>query len=159
MIVLQIITYAFVIILGGILWHMGGQGKKWARIVAFPILIAAFKALLTLNIFTLFYWLALWILLAGFSYGITAPPHKFWVWVFGKGDDGKYLPVEIATRATCGLLWSLAGIVFALITGNWIGQIVYTIFAVIAVTLFGLIQKVEVSETGIGASVACSILI
>ena len=155
---IKLIIILLTIIGSVILWHLGGQGKKWARNLVGGIIGIA-KALLLWNIFALLYWLALWIVTSLFSYGLSAPPHKFWVWIFGKGGDGSYLPVEVATRATCGFFWSLAGLVFTIITGTWILQIVYTILLTILVAVFGICKKVEVSEMGTGASVALSIFI
>ena len=153
-----IIISAIVIALGAYLWHLGGQGVWWARNIVGGI-IGAGKAILLGNPLALLYWPALWALTKLFSYGLSAPPHKFWVWVFGKGESGDYLPVEIATRATCGFAWSLAGLVFMFLTGNWVNQIIYTVLATIGVTLFGLHKKVEVSELGTGATVSTSVLI
>ena len=140
------------------LWHLGGQGKKWARVLVGGIIGLA-KALLVWNIFALLYWPVLYIMASLFSYGLSAPPHKFWVWAFGKGSDGGYPPVEIATRATCGFAWSLAGIVFAFIMGRWMWQIAYTVALTVLVVAFGACKKVEISETGTGASVALSVFI
>ena len=137
------------------LWHMGGQGKKWARTVALPCIIALAKLLITFNVWTILYAPIMMAMIALFSYGINAPPHKFWVWIFkGKGADGNYIPVEIATRATCGFFWSLAGIAFAWATGLWSHQIMYTAFLMVATVVFGLNKNVEISELGTGASVA-----
>lgn len=148
-----------VAVLGGWLWHLGGQGKVWARAVAFPALIAITKAVLLWNIWALAYWLVLWLLLAGFSYGLSAPPHKFWVWVFGKGDQGDCFIVELCTRLTCGVAWCSAGVAFAIFCGNWLNFAIYLAGGAILVGIFGMIPKVEISETGTGASVACSIFI
>ena len=161
---IQLIIILATIVAAGILWHMGGQGAKWARAVAFPGLLALVKTALTyqlwpMNLICLAYFGTCWAMLAGFSYGISAPPHKFWVWVFGKGGDGSYKPVEIATRATCGFFWSLAAVVFAVVTGGWIGQIAYTIALTILAVIFGLQSDVRVSEIGTGSSVALSILV
>lgn len=155
---MNIIISIAVIAICAYLWYLGGQGYKWARVLVGGVIGLA-KVFLLWNIFALLYWLALYIMTSLFSYGLNAPPHKFWVWVFKKGNDGNYLPVEIATRATCGFFWSLAGIVFAVITGHWIMQIAYTIFLTIAVGFFGVQKKVEISESGTGASVACSIMV
>lgn len=141
-----------------ILWHLGGQGHKWCRQIVGGVIGVA-KAIMLMNIFALIYWLALWAMVQAFSYGISSPVHKFWVWVFGKGDDGNDPTVETITRATCGLMWSLAGIVFAVITGNWILFALYSLVCTALVTVFGLNKDVRISELGTGASVALSILI
>ena len=147
------------IIASSICWHLGGQGYKWARSFVVPAVLAVSKAILLGNFWALLYFGALWAMIAGFSYGLSAPPHKFWVWVMGKGADGNEPVVEALTRATCGLFWSLAALVFAFITGNWVAFGLYVIVCTILVTLFGLHNKVRVSELGTGASVALSILI
>jgi len=152
------------LLIGGELWRMGGDGKKWARAVAFPVLIviAKLSILATLfpwlwiNLLAIAYWPLLWGMMSAFSYGITAPPHKFVVWCFGgKGSDGNYKPVEITTRALCGFFWSLPAAVFAYITGGWIFFTIYVIFLTIANGLIGgLVKNVEISERGVGYSVA-----
>lgn len=146
------------IIISAVLWHAGGQGPKFARVLVGGVIGLA-KSIMLWNPLALVYWLALWIMTSLFSYGLSAPPHKFWVWVFRKGGEGNYPPVEIATRATCGLAWSLAAVVFALLTGNWITFAICSILTTIGVTFFGLRKNVKVSELGTGASVAASILI
>lgn len=147
------------IIASSIAWHIGGQGYKWARGLVVPAVLAVSKAVLLGNFWALLYFGALWAMIAGFSYGLTSPVHKFWVWVMGKGEDGNEPVVEALTRATCGLAWSLAALVFAFLTGHWVYFIVYTLVSTLLVTLFGLNKNVKVSELGTGASVALSILI
>ena len=149
------------IIISGILWHVGGQGHKWARQLVGGV-IAIGKGLLLwslLSIWTLFYWLALVSLVQAISYGLNAPPHKFWVWVFGKGEQGDCRSVEIATRATCGLFWSIAAIVFALVTSGWINQTIYSISLAFLVAFFGVQSNVKVSEIGTGCSIALAVLV
>ena len=140
------------------LWHLGGQGKKWARALVGGVVGVA-KALLLWNVFALLYWLVLYVIVSLFGYGLSAPPHKFWVWVFKKGGGGDYLPVEIATRVTCGFFWSLAAVAFTLITGRWVWQIAYTVALTALVAVFGICKKVKISEMGTGASVALSVFI
>jgi len=148
------------IAIGGIMWHIGGQGHKWVRSFALPIVLGGAKAALAQNWIALLYAPALMAAIALFSYGLKAPIHKIWVFLFGgQGSQGDYPPVEIATRATCGFLWSLAAIPFVFIAGNWAGQIVYSIFLTVAAAIFGQAQDVKVSECGTGASVSCSVLI
>ena len=154
--------------LGAQLWRLGGDGQKWARAGAFPSLLALSKlALLALN-FTWSWWFllclaympALWALTAMFSYGVSAPPHKCWVWVFGTGETGNVWYVELATRATCGFFWSLAGAVFAYVTGSWYAFATYVMFLTVANGLIGaFVQDVEISESAVGSCVATSILI
>ena len=160
-----IIIY-LVILMSGVLWRLGGNGYKWARTLVLPALLALTKFYLVgywlnpINYVVLGYALALWAMIAGFSYGLSAPPHKFWVWVFGTGDTGEVWYVELATRATCGFFWALAGAVFALVTGAWIVLGVYTIFLTIAVGIIGAFaEEVNISEFSIGCCVATALLI
>jgi hypothetical protein len=158
----QIILIVATILAGAQLWRMGGDGIKWARTFALPCLIALAKFILVFpNWLALVYAPALMVLLALFSYGISAPPHMFWVWVFGgKGADGNYIPVELCTRATCGFFWSLAAIPFAFLCGNWMYQIGYTVFLTIANAIMGVfVTNVELSERGVGASVSTAIIV
>ena len=148
------------------LWRMGGDGQKWARAVALPALIAVVKFVLVgywgtpINWIALGYMPALWALLAAFSYGVSAPPHKFWVWVFGGGGAGDKPIVEIFTRGTCGFFWSLAAGVFIIMTGNWIGLICYALFMTFGNAFIGgTVKDVEVSERLVGALVACALLV
>ena len=147
------------VLLCGYLWHQGGQGDKWKRVMVGG-LIGLVKTILFIPIdgwwavLAMFYWLALWTMTSLFSYGISAPPHKFWVWIFGEGEL-----TEVLTRATCGFFWSLAGLVFAFITGNWIIFGLYVILSTVLVTVFGRVDDVEISETGTGMSVALSVFI
>ena len=159
--ILQLIIILATIAISGILWHIGGQGKKWARQCVGGV-IATGKGLILwslLSIWVMLYWVALLCLVQAFSYGLNTPLHKFWVWVFGKGEQGDCKEVEIATRATCGFLWSLAAIVFAMVTGGWINQLVYTVSLSLLVAYFGLQPNVKVSEIGTGCSVALSLLV
>jgi hypothetical protein len=146
------------IVASAVLWHLGGQGHKWCRQIVGGV-ISLMKGIMLLNVFALIYWLALWLMVQGFSYGIKSPVHKFWVWILKKGGDGNDPMVETIVRATCGLMWSLAGLVFAFLTGNWIAFGIYAIVCTALVTVFGLSKKVQISELGTGASVALSILI
>ncbi len=146
----------------GILWHMGGQGKKWARAWGVGAVVALGKALLlwsVLSVWALVYIPILYLMICCFSYGLSAPVHKFWVMVFGSGDDGSNPAVEIATRATCGFGWSLAGITFALVTGQWAIQALYTIACALLCVFFGLQKEVKLSEIGTGCSVALAIFV
>jgi len=156
------------ILFGAKLWRMGGDGQKWARLIAFPSLLAIAKLVfLAINLpwswwflIVLLYMPALWGLLSLFSYGISAPPHKFWVWVFGTGETGNVWYVELATRATCGFFWSLAALTFTLITGEWFLFGIYVPFLTIANGLIGaFVHDVETSERGVGACVATSIFV
>ena len=143
------------------LWRMGGDGFKAARTFILPIVIALAKLVLVFPGFlVLLYAPLLMAAIALFSYGLKAPLHKMWVFIFGgKGSEGDYIPVEVCTRATCGFLWSLAAIPFAIATGGWVFQIVYTLFLTVANGLQPFIKDVEISERSVGASVALAILV
>jgi hypothetical protein len=147
-----------VIIASAILWHLGGQGHKWCRQIVGGV-IGLGKAILLGNPWALLYWLLLYLMVQGFSYGLTSPVHKFWAWVFVSGSDGNDWRVEMVTRATCGFMWSLAGALFWVLTGNGVNLTIYVILCTTLVTFFGLHKKVQVSEMGTGATVALSILI
>ena len=142
----------------GYLWHLGGQGKVWCRVIVGPV-IAIVKLFIMHAWLVLGYAAALPILVSCFSYGLGAPVHKFWVWVLKKGADGSDLEVEYATRATCGFFWSLGGIVFVYAGGSWIHQIVYTVVATLFVGFFGVVPDVTLSEHGTGEMVSLSIFI
>lgn len=156
---IKLLAIIATIIGGGILWHLGGQNIKVARTLVFPSIIAIVKAILISNPLALLYWPALWLMIAGFSYGLSSPIHKFWVWVFKKGSEGNCKIVEIATRATCGLMWSVPAIIFAVLTGKWIIFAIYMALSTIFVTVFGLHKNVKVSEVGTGMTIASSILV
>ena len=151
-----------VIVLNGVLWHMGGQGQKWARQWGVGTVIAIGKAILLwslLSVWALVYIPILYLVIQLFSYGLNAPIHKVWVWVFGGGSTGDNPMVEFMTRATCGFGWSLAGLVFALVTGHWLYMIVYTVLCTILCGIFGTQADVELSEPGTGCSVALAIFV
>jgi len=156
---IQLIMSLIVMAGAAYLWHLGGQGKKWARLFGVGALIAIGKALMTLNPWTLLYAAVLPICISAFSYGLKSPIHKFYVWLFKKGADGNDLDVEMATRATCGFLWSLAAIVFVVCGGHTTGQIFYSLMASALVMFFGVQKDVKTSEIGTGAAVALSVFI
>jgi hypothetical protein len=144
------------------LWHIGGSGHKWVRSYIVPIILGASKALLCMNFLALLYIPVLIGLLALIEYGKDSKVHRLIVkYIFkGKGSDGENLLVEITVRATCGFIWSLAGLVFAVITGHYAMLIAYSVGLTLANVIFGrLIKDVRISERGVGASVALAVLI
>ena len=154
----------FTVCLCAQLWRAGGDGQSLYRNPGVPIVIALSKFILLLAIglhFSVFlYALGLWAVLQGFSYGLNAPIHRFWVWLFRKGGEGNYRPVEITTRATCGFLWSLPAAIFAMTTNAWVPMIVYSIFLTVANGLIGgFVKDVEMSERLVGASVALAVIV
>ncbi len=143
-------------------WRMGGDGFDFCRNPLVPIILALVKFYLTgWNWWALLYAPALWGMIQAFSYGLSAPPHKFWVWVFGgKGSQGDYEPVEIATRATCGFFWAIPAVIFPLLCGgSWWQFGLYVVFLTVANAFWGRMKDVEISERGVGFSVATSILV
>ena len=154
------------ILVCGQLWRMGGDGQKWARAVGCPLVICLAKFYVVgywqdpMNWLAFAYFPAFWAMTSGFSYGVTAPPHKFWAWVFRRPQgEGTYEPVEILTRATCGFFWSLASIPFVFCGGSWLYQILYTVFLTVANGFFGRVKNVEISERAVGTSVATALLV
>jgi len=149
------------------LWRMGGNGYDLLRNPGVPIVLALVKLyLISLNSWSWTIWLtllyipALWGMIQAFSYGVNAPIHKFWVWVFGQGETGNYKPVEVATRSTCGFFWSIPAAIFAIVTGNWIYFAIYVVFLTIANGVqYLLFSDVEISERVVGASVATSLFV
>ena len=148
------------IIMSSILWRLGGMGVKAFRKFGVPVIISISKLMLTgMDWWILVYGVVLWGMLSLFSYGLSAPPHKFWVWVFKRGGNGECWYVELITRLTCGLFWCGAGVVFAVITGHWLNFIMYLIMGTIGIGFFGLVDNDYVSELGTGAVVATCVLI
>ena len=143
-----------------ILWRMGGDGHVGWRSVGVPALISIVKFGLTLNPWTLLYSVLLFLMIRGFSYGLSSPPHKFWVWVFRYGRAGNFKEVEFATRATCSLFWALPAGLFAWFTGNWWVLGLYTLINVVLGGTVGAYEEdVEVSERLIGLLVGFAILV
>ena len=161
------------IVLGANMWRWGGDGQSLWRNPGVPILVSVAKlgliglACLMLgnawnwwSMAVLLYIPALYGMLQGFSYGVNAPIHKLWVWIFGQGETGNYPPVEIATRCTCGFLWSIPAAIFALFGGSWIIFGIYSIFLTIACGyIWWKYQDVEVAERATGGSVCTSIFV
>ena len=146
MILLKILAVPIV----GIMWRIGGSGKKWVRLIGVPLILGTL--LLELGWLNgVCYSVGLWIMLALFSYGLTSPVHRFWVWLLKTGNDGNVYRVEFWTRLTCAFFWILPAVI---IIGN------PSIFAcVFPVTMFGLVKDVDISEIGIGMVISLSVLI
>lgn len=160
MIILHLIMSLIVIAGAAYLWHLGGQGQKWARLFGVGALIAIGKSLISVSPWPLLYAAVLPIFISIFSYGLKSPIHKFWVWVFKKGADGNDPDVEMATRFTCGFFWSLAAITFVVFgAGRILGQVLYTLTMPSLVMFFGVQKEVKLSEMGTGAAVALSIFV
>jgi len=122
-----------------------------------PLVIACGKVfLLGGNLWAMIYGLALYGAIQAFSYGETAPINKLWSKVFGHGT----IDSELATRATCGLLWAIPACIFAILTGNWLIFGIYVIFLTVAnAIIWYLVKDVEVNERLVGACVALAILV
>ena len=141
-------------------WRLGGDGKAIYRKIGVPVVIGVCKALLLGNFWALLYIPLLIASIQWFSYGLSAPIHRYWIWVFKEGETGDSKVVEVCTRACCGFLWALPGIVFGVINNNMIGAVTYIIFSTIAIGLVGgLVKDADESEKTIGGLVSLSILI
>ena len=162
-IIFQIILIIIGIVSGTYLWHLGGQGKKWARGWVLPILLGLLKVIMCLPYFSfwnLLYIPAFIILVKSFSYGKESKVHDFLEWLFGKGGDGKWHLMEVLTRVICGFFWSLAGIFFVLGGGSWVTQVAYMVFFMLINGLVGgLAHNVKFSEKTIGGAISCSLFI
>jgi len=144
----------------GQLWRMGGDGQSLWRNPGVPIVIASTKLIITGgDWWVLIYIPLLWGALQAFSYGVDAPVHNFWERVWHCGSHGNAPFVELCTRGTCGFLWSLPAILFAIITGGWILMSVYAVFLMCANALIWLIKDVEINERLVGACVALALLV
>ena len=171
--ILFAIISAITIRVGAEFWRWGGDGQSLWRNPGVPILVTLSKMILIglgclllgkawswWNMLALGYIPALWGCLQAFSYGLNAPIHKFWVWVFGQGETGNYAPVEIATRCTCGFLWTLPAILFAIVSGLWWLYAVYAVFVTIACGyIWWKYQDVEIAERATGGCVSTSVVI
>lgn len=151
------------ILLCGIFWRLGGwRGDlKPFRAFGIPIVIIYGKTLISgYSPYVFLYLPALWIMMSLFSYGLSAPPHKFWVWALGKGEEGNVWVVEFLTRATAGLFWACAASLFLLCGASWVSLIGYVIFLTLANGFIGASRlNATWSEFLVGASVAMCVLI
>lgn len=169
----MILIYIITVILCAMFWRLGGNGYDLFRNPGVPIIIGAAKLIATWDPWSLLYIPALWAMIQAFSYGITAPPHKFWVWVVGtlngqynnpawKGmaDNGQIPGIEMLTRCSCGFFWSLPAAIFAYLTGEWIFFSIYVLFLTIMNGLIWLlIQDVEINERAVGACVGTGVIV
>ena len=164
---MNIVIILTVLVLSAWFWRKGGDGNKLYRWLGVSITCATGKSLLLLPLANVLTWKivlvilyipTLYLVLSLFSYGLNAPPHLLWVWIFKQPNDGNHFPTEVATRATVGFLWSFAAVPFALITGNWLGFIFYISFLTVA-NIGGLIKDVEISERWVGLAVACAVMV
>jgi len=160
------IVVVLAILLCGWLWRIGGSGQTWARRVSVPTVIALVKFYLvgywtqSMNWLVLLYMPALWGSMSLFSYGRSAPPHKFWSWALGIPNDEENQTVEIVTRGTCGFFWAFAAGAFVVVTGNLVANIWYAAFLMVANGYVGgTIKNAVISERIIGACVACALLV
>ena len=164
---MNIIIYILTILACAKMWRLGGDGQSLWRNPGVPIVIGLAKLLvLSLtgwswwNLLALAYIPALWGMIQAISFGVSAPPHKFWVWVFGQGESGNYPPVEIATRCTCGFFWSLPAAIFAYLTGAWLLFATYVVFLTIMNGLiWAMLPDVEHSEKAVGGCVSTAIIV
>lgn len=142
-------------------WRRGGDGEPIMRKIGVPVIITLAKFLMGgLNPLLILYGPALWASIQWFSYGLGSPIHDFWEWVFKGGEAGDSYTVEWFTRATCGFLWAVPAVIFAIITGHWLTFTFYMIYLTLANGFIGAgVEDVEISERLVGASVGLSILV
>lgn len=151
-----------VLIISGVFWRLGGwRGDlKPCRAFGVPIIIVLGKLFIAGSWWIPLYILSFWAMTSLFSYGLSAPPHKFWVKVFGKGEGGNIWIVEFMTRATCGLFWGCAASLFILCGASLPLLIAYVVFLTLANGFVGASKlSATWSEFLVGASVACCVLI
>ena len=143
------------------LFRRGGDGEPICRKIGVPLVITLAKFLMgKFNPLLILYGPFLWAMIQWFSYGLSSPVHDFWEWVFKKGANGDCYEVEWFTRATCGMFWSMAGLVFAVVTGHWLTWTFYMIYLTLANGFIGAgVEDVEISERLVGGSVALAVLI
>lgn len=145
------------IALSAIFWRKGGDGQSLYRNPGVPIVIAIAKFfILGFNWWALLYILLLYGAIQGFSYGETAPIRLFWGWVFKDNQP----ECGLATRATCGFLWSLPAILFAILSGSWLIWGIYALFLTVANALIWyFVDDVEVNEPLVGGCVALAVFV
>ncbi|MES0334828.1 MAG: hypothetical protein SFH39_00500 [Candidatus Magnetobacterium sp. LHC-1] len=146
-------------VLGALAWHKGGQGNSIYRSIVCPLIVATAQYFILKTFLVFLYVPLMFLMIRGFTYGINAPLHRFIAYIFGKGGEGDCLPVEMTTRAICGLFWAIPAVVFAYINGNYKIFFIYMAILPILTAVFGICKKVEVSEIGTGASVCLSTFI
>ena len=155
-IIALILVSIIVIVASAQLWRMGGDGKKWARVLVGGV-IGLGKTILFWNPICMIYWAWLFLSTSLVSYGDNAPPRLFWSWIMKK--DKMSMPVQIATRATCGFFWALPAVTFYILGGSLLRFAGYVAGLIVLNVVFGLMPDVEISERGVGASVALAILV
>ena len=158
---MDLLIIAVCIVICAEMWRKGGDGQSLYRNPLVPAIIAVSKfIMLEYNWWALLYIPLLWGAIQAFSYGLDAPIHNFYERVFHCGSKGNAPFVEMSTRATCGFLWSLPAILFAVLTGHWVAWVVYSIVLTIGNGLVGgLVKDVEISERGVGFLVALGVII
>jgi len=154
--ILQIVVSIIVIVASATLWRLGGNGYKWCRVMVGGV-IGLGKTILFWNPICMIYWFWLWLMTAAFSYGDNAPPRLFWAWVLKR--DKQDIVVQIATRATCSFFWALPAVTFYILGGSLLRFAGYVIALTILNVVIGLLPDVEISERGVGASVALAIFV
>lgn len=161
--ILLILWYIGIVIISGDLWRRGGDGMPLERNPGVPILMAAAKwiSIWPLTSWYIFLYIPItWAMIRMFSYGIKSPVHKFWVWFFGRGEDGNDITVEFSTRTTCAAFWTLPAAIFAVASGGWTLYWLYVFLMSATIGLVGATAKeVEISERAVGASLAMAIII
>jgi len=137
------------ILLGSAWGRIGGSDSQGFRSLGIPVQIAYVQCLSMENVggFLLafiiipLYIVWQWGMIQAFSYGLSAPFHKFAVKLFkGKGADGSYKPVEYVTRLLCAMTWCLPSILFSVFFGIT-GWLIYYVVGVILIPICGTFIK------------------
>lgn len=169
--IVELIIGIICCIVSGIFWRLGGWKGTLKPFRAFGVstiiviakvllesILGGFKPVLLTY---LIYLPALWGMMSLFSYGLSAPPHKFWVWIFKKGEKGDVWLVEFATRCSVGFFWSLASLSFLLGSFCWVRFTVYVLILTLLNGFIGASRKLNAtwSEVLVGATVALAFFI
>ena len=145
------------------MWRLGGDGYSLVRNPGVPLVLAVSRWIIgwpVANDTVLLYIPVMWAMMRMFSYGVSSPVHKFWVWIFGSGGDGNNPTVELATRTTCGFFWTIPAAIFCIPSGIWTWYLPYVMLMSAAIGYIGAtVKDVEISERLTGAAVAMSIII
>lgn len=159
-----LLWYTGTILICANMWREGGAGHSLVRNPGVPILLAISRWMLGYPIndgITVFFYIpAAWAMIRMFSYGVKSPVHKFWVWIFGRGEDGNDVTVEFATRTTCAFFWTLPAALFCIASGKWTWYWPYVLLMSPTIGYVGAtVKEVEISERVVGACVAMAIFL
>lgn len=135
--------------LSSIIWRKGGKYQSYWRNPGVGIVMGVTMAICNQSWIPLLFIPAYWAVIQAFSYGIDAPIHRVWLFLFGyevpTGSDER---VEFCTRVTCAFLWSIPTLLFGL------PIIVWFVSAIVRAILVGILSvstgDVEFEERGTG---------